>query len=60
MTKQEEVPQFASEDDEREFWATHNSTDYADTATPVVLEYDKRGARITRNCATDRNLHQKR
>ena len=34
------LPQFTSEDDEREFWAKHDSTDYADTATPVILEYD--------------------
>ena len=24
------IPQFASEDEEREFWATHDSTDYID------------------------------
>jgi len=48
MTKQEKIPQFANEDDEREFWATHDSTDYADTATPVILEYDKRGTMTSR------------
>ena len=32
------IPQFTSEDEEREFWTTHDSTDYADTGTPVVLE----------------------
>ena len=37
----EEIPQFASEDDEREFWANRDSTDYTDTATSVVLEHDK-------------------
>ena len=34
-----EIPQFASEDEERKFWATHDSTDYVDTATPEILEY---------------------
>ena len=34
-----EIPHFASEDEERAFWATHDSINYADTATPVVLEY---------------------
>lgn len=31
------LPHFASEDEEREFWATHNSADYFDlsTADPV-------------------------
>ena len=32
------IPQFTNEDEEREFWATHDSTVYADTGTPVVLE----------------------
>ena len=35
-----ELPQFANEDEEREFWATHDSADYLDTATPVFLEYN--------------------
>jgi predicted DNA binding CopG/RHH family protein len=26
------IPQFASEDDEREFWATHDTADYFDYA----------------------------
>ena len=35
------IPRFASEDEEREFWATHDGTIYADTATPVILEYQE-------------------
>jgi predicted DNA binding CopG/RHH family protein len=33
------IPDFASEDEERQFWATHDSTDYVDWAgaRPVVL-----------------------
>jgi predicted DNA binding CopG/RHH family protein len=31
MTKDlKEIPTFRNEDEEREFWATHNSTDYVD------------------------------
>ena len=28
--KPEEIPQFENEDEEREFWATHDSTEYVD------------------------------
>ena len=28
--KLKEIPRFKTEDDEREFWATHDSTDYFD------------------------------
>ena len=33
------IPRFKSEDEEREFWATHDSTDYVDwsQAKPVLL-----------------------
>ncbi len=33
------IPKFKSEDEERDFWATHDSTDYVDwkTAKRVVL-----------------------
>lgn len=30
MQKRKALPQFKSETDEREFWATHDSTDYID------------------------------
>ena len=33
------IPQFTNEDEERKFWASHDSTVYADTGTPVVLEH---------------------
>ena len=33
------IPRFATETEEREFWETHDSTDYVDwsKATPVVM-----------------------
>ena len=30
MSKPKKVPDFASEDEEREFWATHDATEYLD------------------------------
>lgn len=33
--KPEPIPQFSSEDEEREFWATHDSTDYVDWSRAV-------------------------
>ena len=29
-SKRESIPQFSNEDEEREFWATHDSTEYID------------------------------
>jgi len=36
MTK---IPRFASEDEERDFWATHDSVDFLEGAEQVNLEY---------------------
>ncbi len=33
MTALKRVPKFKSEDEEREFWASHDATDYVDFAT---------------------------
>lgn len=30
------IPKFKSEDDERDFWATHDTTEYFDTKHPLV------------------------
>jgi predicted DNA binding CopG/RHH family protein len=30
MTKRKKIPRFKSEDQEREFWSTHDSTEYID------------------------------
>jgi len=39
MTKKKNIPEFKNEDEEREFWATHDSTEYVDwkKAKRVVL-----------------------
>ena len=39
MKKQKKIPVFKSEDQERQFWAKHDITDYVDfsNARPVVL-----------------------
>lgn len=39
MTKLKQIPTFKTEDDERDFWATHDATDYFDfrTARRVVF-----------------------
>lgn len=33
MTKKKKIPKFVNEDAEREFWASHDSTDYIDWST---------------------------
>ncbi len=38
MTKLKPIPQFKNEDEEREFWATHDSTDYVDWSKSVELD----------------------
>jgi len=39
MTKKKKMPEFRNEDEEREFWATHDSTEYVDwkKAKRIVL-----------------------
>jgi len=32
------IPRFKNEDEEREFWATHDSTDYLNQLVPVKLD----------------------
>jgi predicted DNA binding CopG/RHH family protein len=36
MKKLKPMPKFKSEDEERKFWATHDSTDYVDWSKAVV------------------------
>lgn len=35
------IPEFASEDDERDFWATHDTTEYFDTDHPIEFDLSK-------------------
>ena len=37
-TKLKSIPKFKNEDEEREFWATHNTTEYFDTSKPVEFD----------------------
>lgn len=32
------IPRFKNEDEEREFWATHDATDYFDFSRPIKLD----------------------
>lgn len=34
-----EIPRFKNEDEEREFWAEHDSTDFLEGAEELTLEY---------------------
>jgi len=34
-----EIPKFESEDEERDFWARHDSTDFLEGAEEVTLQY---------------------
>ena len=36
-----QIPRFKTEDEEREFWAKHDLTDYLDQFEPVELELSK-------------------
>ncbi|MEW6407047.1 MAG: BrnA antitoxin family protein [Chloroflexota bacterium] len=38
---QEPIPEFQSEDQEREFWATHDSTDYVDWSRAERVVFPK-------------------
>ena len=39
--KLKEIPEFATEDDEREFWATHDSTEYFDWDNAKTMVFTK-------------------
>ena len=41
VKKQRVIPKFKNEEEERQFWATHDFTDYADLFEPVVLDLSK-------------------
>jgi predicted DNA binding CopG/RHH family protein len=38
MKKIKNIPPFKNEDEEREFWATHDTSDYFDVKKPVKLD----------------------
>ncbi len=35
------IPKFKNEDEERDFWATHDATDYFDTDNPIEFDLSK-------------------
>ncbi len=35
------IPKFKSEDEEREFWATHSTADYIDSFEPVEFDFSE-------------------
>lgn len=41
MKKTKAIPRFKNEDDERDFWATHDSTDYLNHFKPVEFDLSK-------------------
>ena len=47
MAKKRQIPKFESEDQERDFWATHDATEYLDwsRARPVTLAHLKPSTR---------------
>ena len=41
MPSKNQIPKFSSEDQEREFWSTHDSTDYVDWSTGKRVAFTK-------------------
>ncbi len=39
MKKRKDLPKFKNEDDERKFWANHDSTEYVDWSTAVRAKF---------------------
>lgn len=39
MAKSKPIPRFKNEEKEREFWATHDTTQYFDTSKPLHIEF---------------------
>ena len=43
MKKGKTLPKFKNEEEDREFWATHNLTDYLDNFKEVKLDFSELG-----------------
>ncbi len=41
MKKFKKIPKFRNEDAERNFWATHDTTEYFDTSKPIKLDLSR-------------------
>ncbi len=41
MKKRKSIPRFKTEDEERKFWATHDSTDYIDWSKAEKVKFPK-------------------
>ncbi len=39
MTNLKLIPKFKNEDEEAEFWATHDTTEYFDTSKPLDIDF---------------------
>ena len=39
MKQLKQIPQFKNEQEEAEFWATHDTTEYFDTSKPVEIDF---------------------
>ncbi len=39
MKKFKKIPKIKNEDEERDFWATHDTTEYFDTSKPLQIEF---------------------
>lgn len=39
--KLKKIPKFKNEDAERDFWATHDTTEYFDTSKPIKLDLSR-------------------
>lgn len=39
MNKLKPIPKFKNEDEERDFWADHDTTEYFDTSKPLQIEF---------------------
>jgi hypothetical protein len=45
------IPKFESEDQEREFWATHDSTEYVDWSRARPVTFSHQGQNFSRGTA---------
>lgn len=39
MNKIKQIPRFKNEDEERDFWDTHDTTEYFDTSKPIKMVF---------------------
>lgn len=60
MKPKKQIPRFKNEDEEREFWATHDSTDYIDWDSATIVDFSHLRKNLNQSPDAQQQLEQQR